>query len=136
MSLGTPAPSYVALVHATVRRRGQLQHMAHLTPYLFWLKAYARPCIKLAFVDEQHSTSNCVFRNLAPSMVSYPIDYDSSGEIQSVEFHDHDENASKLPHQDLHFPIPSGLPLTWKNGRRDRVVNLKISGSGEGTHRA
>ena len=31
--------------------------MAHLAPSLFWLKAYARPCIKLAFVDEQHSTS-------------------------------------------------------------------------------
>jgi len=65
-------------------------------------------------------------------MVSYPIDYDSSGEIQSVEFHGHDENASKLPHQDLHFPIPSGLTLTWKNGRRDRFVNLKILGIGAG----
>lgn len=72
----------------------------------------------------------CLFRKAVPSMVSYPSDYDSSGEIQSIEFHDHEGDAPKLPHQDLNFPIPSGLTVTWKNGRRDRVGNLEILATG------
>ena len=63
-------------------------------------------------------------------MVSYPNDYDSSGEIQSREFHDHVGNAQTLPHQGLNFPIPFGLTVTLKNGRRDSMVKLNILGVG------
>ena len=63
-------------------------------------------------------------------MASYPHDYDSSGEIQSIEFQEHGENAQRLPHKDLNFPMPSGLTVTWKNGRRDSVVNLRVLGIG------
>ena len=65
-------------------------------------------------------------------MASYSNDYDSFGEIRSIEFHDHEGNAQKLPHQDLNFLMPSGLTITWKNGRRDIVGNLHILGIGSG----
>ena len=63
-------------------------------------------------------------------MGSYPREYDSSGEIPSMEIHDHAGNAQKLPHQELNCPTPSGLTITWKNSRRDRVVQLEILGIG------
>ena len=63
-------------------------------------------------------------------MASYPHDYDSFGEIRSIEFHDHAVNAVKLPHKDLNFPMPSGLTVIWKNGHRDSVVNLRVLGVG------
>ena len=65
-------------------------------------------------------------------MASYPSDYDSSGSVESLEFHDHEVNAPKLPHRDLNFPLPSGLTVTWKNGRCDGVVNLHVLGIGAG----
>ena len=64
-------------------------------------------------------------------MASYPINYDSSGEILSIEFHDHKENARHLPHTDLNFPIPYGVTVKWKSGRQDSVVNLSILGIGK-----
>ena len=63
-------------------------------------------------------------------MARYPTEYDSSGEVQSIEFHGHEANAPKLPHQDVNFPLPSGLTITWKDGHRDRVVQLEILGIG------
>ena len=63
-------------------------------------------------------------------MVNYPKDYDSLGEIKSIEFQDHVGNLLILPHSDLNFPIPSGLTVTWKYGRIDIIIKLQTFGVG------
>ena len=65
-------------------------------------------------------------------MANYSSECDSSGEIQSIEFHGHEGNAPNVPHKDLNFPIPSGLTLTWKNGNCRKIIKIDILGTGAG----
>ena len=72
----------------------------------------------------------CTKCSVVSYMACYPINYDSSGDVLSIEFDDHEKDAQYLPHQDMEFPIPYGLTITWKNGRQDKVTKLGIVGVG------
>ena len=59
-------------------------------------------------------------------MATYSREYDASGEMGSIVFHDHDKDAETLLHSDLKCPMPSGLTFTRKDGSQVTVTSRVV----------